>query len=956
MTLVINLFGGLELILDGKPLTALASKKTEALVVFLAVCRQKHSRDFLADMLWDNRSQARAAGNLRVVLSSVRKTLGDIFEIDRYEVCVVNKAPLKVDAVEFETRINCAEVAAFNGDILEQASQLDSATRLYEGDFLQNYYLRDSSGFESWVVSERMRLHQLAVTAFSDLTALCAAMDDADRGLEVAGRFLRTDPLNEQAHRSMMRFLAVTDQRTAALRQFERCRKLLLDELGVEPDEETRSLYDRIFAGEMDWKPQKTLVVSSGAANISRSNLPRPLTSFIGRKAQLEQIESMLRNGTIRMLTLTGPGGVGKTRLALESAARLKPYFPDGVFFVNLAPLNDCSMVSGRIARVLNVTESAKDAAVLEMLKAYLKEKRLLLLLDNFEQVIGAAPEIGALVSETDFLKVITTSREPLQIYGEQTLPLQPLSAPPSHTDLSLADLGRFDAVELFVQRAKTANPSFVLTDKNSASVVEICVRLDGIPLALELAAARTPIFTPEYLLGLMGQSLDVLENSLVDMPPRHRKLRATLDWSYELLSDEEKELFTALAVFEGGADISSINQVIPPDERNNRVNLLESLVNKSLLVRAEGFGGQPRFVMLKTIDQFASDHLREDGRDSELRQNHARYFADLAAEASQKLLGSDQGDWAERIRLEYDNLIAALDWAFSGRAPDIGMQLFGALWGFWYYDGQVSDGLKWLSVLQPWIGEVAESNLPAVFNTAGMIYFVLGDRAEGERWNTLALELSEKLGDRGNLGWAMFWLSAQWTDDPDRYKKAFQYSEKSICEFEAVGDRGGLAWAYNQLGEISRLCKDYDSARRAYEQSVQISRANRNARREAVALINLSTVAQYQGDSEEAYLTARDGLAVLKRLGLIYHTAMTLALLAGPLIDLNETEKAVRLMGASAAIFRKISADLQPADAQEIDLYSRKARERLGSTRFAALFKEGEEYTYEQAMRYALG
>src|ERR687893_813113 len=407
------------------------------------------------------------------------------------------------------------------------------------------------------------------------------------------------------------------------------------------------------------------------------NNLPAQPTPLVGRERELGEVRDLLRAEEVRLLTLTGPGGIGKTRLGLQVAAELVDEFEDGVFFVALAPITDPALVASAIAEALGVVE-AGDQPLEEGLKGYLRGKELLLLLDNFEQVLGAAPLVGELLSVCPKLKVLATSRSVLRVYGEQEFPVPPLELPDHKRLLSVERLTQYEAVRLFIERAKAARPDFSVTNENAPAVAEICVRLDGLPLAIELAAARIKLLTPKAMLERLGSRMKLLRGGSCDLPERQRTLRGTIEWSHALLEESDQVLFARLAVFSGGRTLEAIEAVCDT-EGDLPVDALEgvsSLLDKSLLVREETSEEESRFVMLETIHEYAREKLHESGEAAELSRLHAEYFLAFAEEAEPELEGTEQAPWMERLEADYDNCRAALSWLLEVGEAELALRI----------------------------------------------------------------------------------------------------------------------------------------------------------------------------------------------------------------------------------------------------------------------------------------
>ncbi|MGB3713316.1 MAG: protein kinase [Candidatus Promineifilaceae bacterium] len=682
--------------------------------------------------------------------------------------------------------------------------------------------------------------------------------------------------------------------------------------------------------------------------------LPDRPTPFIGRERELAEVIAFLKKPRTRLLTLTGPGGVGKTRLALQVARALRSHYGISIFFVDLAPVSSPDLVAGRIARAIGLKEGPSRSPV-ESIKVHLRDRKCLLLLDNFEQIIAAAPDVGELIAAIPGLDVLVTSREILNLYGEQEYPVPPLEIPDQ--DDQTADLSEYESVALFVRHAQLSNPNFRLTENNVRDVADICIQLDGLPLAIELAAARSKAYPISYLLSLLDNSLEALSGGSRDLATRHQTLQATISWSYDLLDAQEKKLFSRMAVFHGGRSLDAIQVVCQPGLDITIQDDVVSLINKSLLQRTDDLVGMPRYYFLETIHKFALERLLASDDAEAMQRRHAVFFAELTEQSEPELRGPDQERWSARLRVEYDNLRAALSWALGGEDPELGLRLVGALAEFWYYEGPISEGEKWIMRALDLLK--SEQVLPGirakVLNGAGMLAFVKGDHTNGERWNQQALEIARNTRDQVSQAWALFWLSAHATVQPESYHEGIALIEEALSLFRDSGDQAGLAWGYNQLGELNRLVGDLKKAKVAYEASLVICRDTGNKRREAIALINMSYVAQGQGDYPQAIKHCLAGLALLHELKLEYHSAIALSVLAGPLASQEHATQATTVLGASEVIFQRMAVTLQPADRVEIESYIDQTRQLLDEKAFDAAWHRGWSMTTDQALAYAL-
>src|SRR5215208_3132793 len=498
-----------------------------------------------------------------------------------------------------------------------------------------------------------------------------------------------------------------------------------------------------------DWPPSfpplKTL-------DARLNNLPSQPTPLVGREREVAGVCRLLRGGGVRLLTLTGPGGMGKTRLALQVAADLVDEFEDGVFFVPLAPISDPDLVVPTVARTLDITETSGRTPE-EALKDYLRNKEMLLVLDNFEQVVEAAPLVGELLSACPALKVLATSRTVLRIYGEQEFTVPPLELPdPSHPQ-PLERLTQYEAVRLFVERAQAAKADFSVTNENALAVAKICAHLDGLPLAIELAAVRIKLLPPQAILVRLGNRLKLLTGGARDLPERQRTLRATIEWSHELLDEGEKILFARLAVFAGGCTLEAMEAVCDAERDlplDDAIEGASSLLEKSLLRQEEGSEeSEPRFSMMETIREYAQERLEESEAAEEIRRLHAEFYLALAEEAESRLRGPEVVTSLGRLETEHDNMRAALSWSLESGESELGLRLGVALLWFWSARGYWSEGARWLEEALAKGGAAQPATRAGALFSLGIVLGRQSDFGRAEACYEEALALYEELGDQ---------------------------------------------------------------------------------------------------------------------------------------------------------------------------------------------------------------
>jgi predicted ATPase/serine/threonine protein kinase len=728
-----------------------------------------------------------------------------------------------------------------------------------------------------------------------------------------------------------------------------------------------------------------------------RSNLPAPLTSLIGREQEMTSAIDRLRRKELRMLSLTGPGGIGKTRLAQQVAAELLDEFGDGVSFVSLAPIISPDLVAPAIAKALGVEESGATPLV-ERLQDYLGSKHLLLLIDNFEHVISAAPLVTDLLASSPKLKVLVTSRAVLNLSGEHEFPVPPLALPDPKRLPPIKALSRYGAVELFTQRALEVKPDFVLTTENARTVAEICTRLDGLPLAIELAAARVKLLPPQMILLRLESRLKTLTGGARDLPERQQTIRGAIGWSYDLLEESEKRLFIRLSVFVGGCTPEAAADLCDGEGgfAADILDGLSALVDKSLLHHEEQARGIPRFVMLETIREYGVERLAAVGETELMRRRHAAFFLALVERVEAELTGSKQEVFLEELEKEHGNVRAALSWARESGEAEVGLRIAGALWRFWQVRSHLSEGRGWvegfLSAIED--GGASAPVRAKALNVAGALagnqgdyerenellresltlYRQLGDkRGMANSHNTLgnvayaqgnyemaarlfaeALARRKELGDRWGVAASLNNLAAVAHDRGD-YGEAAALHKKSLLIKRELGDRRGLAFSLHNLGEVAQHQGDYGRAKEFLEESLAIQRELGDKVGVAFALNNLGNMALIRGDYECAAELCKEGLVFIQEVGDKRGIAQSLEGLANVACAQGDYERTTRLYGAAEAMRVAIGVPLPRPEQEDFNRNLAAARERLGSEKFSALWTYGRSLTAEKAVAEAL-
>ena len=715
-------------------------------------------------------------------------------------------------------------------------------------------------------------------------------------------------------------------------------------------------------------------------------------TVFLGREGQVEALKDLLLAPQSRLVTLTGTGGVGKTRLGLRVAEELLQHFAGGVHLVRLAPLSEPSLVATTIAQSLGVSEAAGSPPVGSLAK-YLRDKQMLLVLDNFEHLLDAALDVSELLASCPRLKVLVTSRAPLRIRGEQEYLVPPLELPIAEHFPIIGRLLENESVSLFVQRAKDVKSDFDLTEADATAVVEICRRLEGLPLAIELAAARVKLLPPQALLPRLGSRLALLTGGPRDLPARQRTIRDTIDWSYKLLEPRERVLFARLAVFVGGCTLNAAEAVCHiSGDVSDVLDRLGSLVDKSLVQRL-GEDARCRFWMLETIAELAAEKLEESGAGEALRRRHAEYFLELSEKVEPELDGPQQAVWLDRLEAERDNVRAALEWALRENT-ELAARLCSALWLYWYDHGYIREGRRWMESAVARSQSLPVSVRIKLLNTTGDLAWSQADYGRAAQLLEEALGLAREGGSRRDMTLSLNHLGNV-AIYKGEYERAIRLLDESLVLEREVRDRRGIAASLTSLGTAVLYKGDCERAMRLLEESLSIERQDGNLRGiaavltglgnaalcmnelgratqlldeslmlkrhvgnkrgMAISLNSLARVALHQGDAQKAEQLLQEGLALSWQLGDQHTVASSLELLCQVATAGRATERAIRLGGAAEALRKRFTFTITPIDSPHHDRCVRELQSQMDRTVFDSAWQTGMATALDGVIESAL-
>jgi len=688
----------------------------------------------------------------------------------------------------------------------------------------------------------------------------------------------------------------------------------------------------------------------------SPSNLPAPTTPLIGRGQDVTAVCKRLLCEDTRLLTLIGPPGIGKTRLALQVAAVVRDCFDDGVFFVALAPITDPDLVAPNIIQTLGLKESGGQTPV-ERLSEYLRDKLLLLVLDNLEQVVTAAPRIARLLTACPLLKILATSRTALRVRAERQFPVSPLALPDLARLPHSQELLQYPALALFIERAQAVQPDFILTEANAATVARLCHRLDGLPLAIELIAARVRLLPPAEILRRLGGRFLLQSDGLRDIDERQRTLHNAIEWSYNLLAGDEQTLFARLAVFVGGWTVDAAESVCGNGASGlttPALDLLASLVNKSLVAQRE-VNGESRFAMLETIREYALEKLTAAGEAEAVRRRHAEYYLAMMVKVGPDLDGSSV--LLDRVEREHDNLRAALQWSLDRGEVEIAARLSLALLSLWsMHTHHLTEGRQWFRQV---LAAARDYPLPAcvpakVVYSAGILAYLQSDQAAARPLLEEALTLARESKDRRTIAHALHGLSNVAMDE-GQYERVSALLNECLSLARQMGDKWLIAMSLNNLAEVARLQGDLQQALPMFEEGAQLLAEMGSKSFMAILMDGLGTIMQYQGHYDRALAIHMQCLTLAHEMDDQRIIALSLEKLAGVAAGTGSAERAAWLLGAAEVLREAIHVPIESIDCPDYERFLSATRAGLDEKSLSAAWAQGRAMTLEQAIACAL-
>ncbi len=970
-------------------------RKAAALMKVLALAPgHRLHREQAMDLLWPDSGKKAASNNLRYTLHVLRKTLATNPAAGFRYLASEDESLVMCPNGELWVDVEAFEKAAATGRRAQDPAAYRAALDLYGGELLPG------DRYENWAEGRREVLQQLYLALLVELAGLYEERGEYGPAIEVLHKVVMVEPTSEEAHVGLMRLYACSGHQAEALQQYERLRSTLRRELGTEPDLATRRLSQDIEAGSFaqtraapaDPSPEEL-------RDANKHNLPAMRSSFVGREREMQEVKREL--SMTRLLTLTGVGGSGKTRLALKVTRELVGAYPDGAWLVELASLSEGALVPQVVAGALGVHEQPSQPLT-DALAEALRTKQMLLVMDNCEHLIDAVAHLAdVLLDSCPRLRILTTSREALGIAGESVWLVPPLSVPQQNHAPTVEELEGYESVRLLMERARRRNLAFALTSENVEAVAEICRRLEGLPLAIELAAARVGL-SAQQLAARLGETLKLLTGGSRIAVPRQQTLRGALDWSYELLSERAQTPFRRLSVFAGGWTLAAAEVVGSGEgiEAADVLDLLSGLVDKSLVVAEAREGSRVRYRMLEPIRQYAREKLEASREAKETLRCHAEFFLALAEEAEPGVEGPQQAAWLDQLEMEHDNLRAALSWSLEqGEDTNRGLRMGTALGDFWYLRGYLGEGRRWLEKTLAKSSRAPTAARARTLQRVSWLAFQQGDLSRAKRaseeglelegvdllrtggGNSVAAELQITLGlilnSQGEFETAtalfnrslalsreadsvkgvatsLFRLGMEWRFAGD-FERATKFLEEALTLCRGSGDPALTASILTHLGYTFLYQGNLERATAVSEEAVAMLREQKHRLYLANSLNTLGWVTLLQGDPERAKVLYAEGLILRREVGNKVVVEESLGGLACAAGARGEAERAARLFGAAEGLREMIGTQQESGEWPLQEPYLTGARSEIDEVSWETAFAEGQGMTFEEAVEYAL-
>ena len=1017
--LQLTLFGSPAVLRHDQSVTSFRSSKAQALLYYLAVTGRPHTRPTLAGLFWGDQPEAAARTSLSKCLSNLRELVGDALLVDRQTVAFNRDQPYQLDTERFAAGLSAPLTPATH-------TSYQNALTHYRGDFLEGFYVRDAPDFEQWVLVQRAHYREAVMQGLHTLANYAEQQGDLPQAITHTRRLLTLEPWREEAHRQLMTRLARSGQRAAALAQFESCRRILDEELAVEPDVETVALVETIRAGDFDklypgeaTRQQGDKVhldhpVTPSLPHLVTNNLPISTTPLIGRERELVELSEMLGNPYCRLITIMGGGGMGKTRLALAAATAQVNNFRHGAAFVSLAAISEPTFMAHAVLQALEQPRQGSQNAQAQLL-SYLRDKEILLVLDNYEQLLPDVALLIKLVEHAAGVKLLVTSRERLALQAEQLFQVEGLNYP----NLSATGtVEEFAACQLFLQRARQIKRDFVLNSETRTAIARICAACEGLPLALELAAGSLRVQSVLSIAEALEASQPLPSIRLRDLPARHTSIQAVFEHSWRLLTASEQAVLTRLSVFRAGFTLAAAEKVAEAD-----LETIAALLDKSLIRQPSA----ARFDLHELLRQFAAEKLKECCEETTTQQRHLDYFLALAEKAASHLRSAEQAQWLDQLAIEQDNLRTALAWALNEKQQEHGARLGIALRRFWYIRGFYAEGWQWLEQLLRLVDNAAwradllysqgtlarrskesaiaadcfaqslvlyrqqedQRGIASALRSLGFMHYYQGNDVAARPLFEEALSRFRRLGDQEGIAVALDNLGyiAKTPEEGIRlhqeslalrrrsgnlhgitaslaglayeaiwradYGAARAYMEEHLQLNEKLGNQDGMANAFHILAIIAYAEHDYAVAQELYEKSVKLCQATGDQAAQAGPLLGLGAVALKRNENSLARTLFTQCLSSKPERAL-YQFGELLGYFAVVDVRQGAARRGLILLSAATALNVSLSNAFPPYEQADFAAAETTARQQLGEAA-AQAWAAGQNLTLTEALDYAL-